>query len=135
MHKVRITKERTLRKKMTIESKKFVAIEEEESQIPPDIIAKIRNDKEFNEAATEEVTPELFAAFVAKQLVNNDLLKKQVREAEQIQAEKKARIAELHEKLHCMQYMNKSETEDSTPRNFNSPNLKDPQYWKLEKLK
>lgn len=120
---------------MTLESKKILPVPEEDSQIPDNIIAKVRNDPEFSEASEEQVSPELFAAFVAKQIVNNDFLKRNIEQHEKIQAEKKQQLAYLNEKLTKIQFLNKSETEDSTPRSFKSPNLKDPQYWQLEKLK
>ena len=71
---------------------------------------------------------------MTKQLIKNWNLMQQCKDLELTQAEKQNKIKNLYIKLNGRFNANNSETEDSTPKCFESQNLKDPKFYNLEKI-
>lgn len=131
----KLRREMSLKKKMTLDHKNLITTVEIEQILPDDILAKMRNDHEFGDIPLEDITPEVYKDFLLKQIYTNYILTKEAKALEEVQNAKKNKLAQLHKKLTELKCGKQCDTEDSTPKCFESVNLKDPQLNKLEKLK
>lgn len=116
--RLRLTREKTYKKKQTFDSKIISPEIPDVEKYPPTILAKMKNDREFTDLVEDGVDIDLVKEFVAKQIYNNYQLTKQLESCQSEFNEKNQRLQILQQKLKDVMYSKNSDTEDTTPRGF-----------------